>query len=78
MRARYSLVTSKLLFLNANTPEIPHIGLYQLKLLEQMRARAPAWSGGGGRMTGQASTGARKETVLRVGVADASPGTGTR
>ncbi len=42
MRARYSAVTSKLLFLNASTPEIPHICRYQVGLLEQIRAQEAA------------------------------------
>src|ERR1700677_1746856 len=41
MRARYSAVTSKLLLLNASTPEIPHICRYQVGLLEQIRVTTP-------------------------------------
>ncbi len=43
-----------------------------------MSRRAATGSGAAGSTTGQAPTGARRETVLRVGVTDASPGIGTR
>jgi len=41
-----------------------------------MRPRASAAVGAAGKTTGQASTGARRETVLRVGVTETSPGMG--